>query len=110
MALRHTAAQPFAAAGAAPASPSQAARTLTHLHAPPPPHTHTHPPTHLCAQLDTAATHAPPGGEGDDYGADRLSNVADTWHGQELDPERFLGPERHGEWTPSSGAGARGSA
>lgn len=56
-------------------------------------------------QLDTAATHAPPGVEGDDYGADRLSNVADTWHGRELDPERFLGPGRHGEWTPSSGAG-----
>jgi hypothetical protein len=38
-----------------------------------------------------------------DYGKERLSNVADTWQGRELDPRKFLGPQRHGEWTAQSG-------
>ena len=36
-----------------------------------------------------------------DYGRERLTNVADTWQGRELDPARILGRERHGEWTAS---------
>lgn len=40
-----------------------------------------------------------------DYGVERLSNVADTWQqGRELDPRKFLGPKRHGEWSAQGGA------
>lgn len=52
-------------------------------------------------QEDTAA--GPQGGK--DYGRERLSNVADTWQGRELDPRKFLGPQRHGEWTAHGGGG-----
>eukprot|EP00887_Chlorella_sp_A99_P000345 scaffold13.g345.t1 len=34
-----------------------------------------------------------------DWGRERMSNVADTQQGRELDPARILGPQRHGEWT-----------
>ena len=37
-----------------------------------------------------------------DFGRDRLSNVADTWQGKELDPRKFLKPHRHGEWMPNA--------
>lgn len=40
-----------------------------------------------------------------DYGKERLSNVADTWQGRELDPRKFLGGKRHGEWTAQGGGG-----
>ena len=33
------------------------------------------------------------------YGMQRLSNIADTWQGKELDPGKYLGSNRHGEWT-----------
>lgn len=46
-------------------------------------------------QEDTAAAG---GRTADQYGRDRLSNVADTQAGRELDPSRILGPQRHGEW------------
>lgn len=35
------------------------------------------------------------------YAQQRLSNVADTWQGRELDPSRILGRQRHGEWFQS---------
>jgi serine/threonine protein kinase len=52
-------------------------------------------------QEDTAG----PAGRGRDIGAERLSNVADTWQGRELDPRKFLRPARHGEWTEQGGGG-----
>lgn len=45
-------------------------------------------------QVDMAAQ----AGDADRYGRERLSNVADTGLGRELDPSRILGPQRHGEW------------
>ena len=42
-----------------------------------------------------------------DFGLQRLSNVADTRLGRELDPEKVLGPARHGEW--STGFGGKGA-
>jgi hypothetical protein len=47
------------------------------------------------------------GSRGDslDYGRERLSNVADTVQGRELDPNKFLGSRRHGEWTSASTGG-----
>ncbi|KAL6782484.1 hypothetical protein ACKKBG_A06950 [Auxenochlorella protothecoides x Auxenochlorella symbiontica] len=44
--------------------------------------------------------------EGQDPGQHRLSNVADTWQGS-LDPEKYLGPQRHWGWTELSGQGPR---
>ncbi len=41
---------------------------------------------------------------GEDYGAERLAFVADTWMGR-LDPAEHLNPGRHGEWTTASGQG-----
>ncbi|KAI7839130.1 hypothetical protein COHA_007133 [Chlorella ohadii] len=46
-------------------------------------------------QEDAAATGTR---DADQFGRERLSNVADTWAGRELDPSRILGPQRHGEW------------
>lgn len=43
-----------------------------------------------------------------DFGQNRLSNIADTWQGRELDPRKFLGPGRHGEWTAQGGGGVPG--
>ncbi|KAI8100499.1 hypothetical protein M9435_006983 [Picochlorum sp. BPE23] len=40
-----------------------------------------------------------------DYARERLSNVADTRRGGELDPTKFLGAHRHGEWSAQSGSG-----
>eukprot|EP00890_Picochlorum_soloecismus_P002294 jgi/Picsp_1/3065/NSC_01287-R1_mitogen-activated protein len=40
-----------------------------------------------------------------DYGRERLSNVADTRQGSELDPTKFLGPRRHGEWSAQTFSG-----
>jgi mitogen-activated protein kinase 1/3 len=40
-----------------------------------------------------------------DYGRERLSNVADTRQGSELDPTKFLGPHRHGEWSAQTFSG-----
>lgn len=37
---------------------------------------------------------------------ERLGNVADAMAGS-LDPEKYLGPKRHGEWTATSGSGTR---
>ena len=34
-----------------------------------------------------------------EYARERMSNVADTWQGRELDPTKFLGAHRHGEWS-----------
>lgn len=51
-------------------------------------------------QEDTA--HA---ASGNDFGMQRLANVADTWQGRELDPRKFLGPKRHGEWIEHRGGG-----
>ena len=42
-----------------------------------------------------------------DFGLQRLSNVADTRLGRELDPEKVLGARRHGEW--STGFGGKGA-
>jgi len=42
-----------------------------------------------------------------EYARDRMSNVADTWQGRELDPTKFLGAHRHGEWSASSSSGIR---
>ncbi|PSC67989.1 Mitogen-activated kinase 14 isoform A [Micractinium conductrix] len=57
-------------------------------------------------QIDTAAEAA----DAERYGRERLSNVADTWQGRELDLSRILRPSRHGEWfqqwPPSSGPAA----
>ena len=39
---------------------------------------------------------------GQDYGAERLAFVADTWMGR-LDPAEHLNPGRHGEWTMTGG-------
>jgi mitogen-activated protein kinase 1/3 len=51
------------------------------------------------------AQHAQHGIVPEDYGVERLSNVADTWQqGRELDPRKFLGPKRHGEWSAQGGA------
>lgn len=51
------------------------------------------------------AQHAQHGVVSGDYGVERLSNVADTWQqGRELDPRKFLGPKRHGEWSAQGGA------
>ena len=61
------------------------------------------------AQEDSAADAT--GGDPHRYGRERLSNVADTWQGRELDPSRILGPQRHGEWfkqPPAQGADAQG--
>lgn len=45
-----------------------------------------------------------------EYARERMSNVADTWQGRELDPTKFLGAHRHGEWsaTPGSSAAVQG--
>ncbi|CAL8464089.1 g3624 [Coccomyxa elongata] len=43
---------------------------------------------------------------GQDYGAERLAFVADTWMGR-LDPAEHLNPGRHGEWTMTGGQGPR---
>jgi serine/threonine protein kinase len=40
-----------------------------------------------------------------DYARERLSNVADTRRGGELDPTKFLAAHRHGEWSAQSGSG-----
>ena len=64
-------------------------------------------PPPRAVQEDTAATAE----DADRYGRDRLSNVADTWQGRELDPSRILGAQRHGKWfkqAPAQGAGAAG--
>ncbi|KAL4424747.1 hypothetical protein ABPG77_000090 [Micractinium sp. CCAP 211/92] len=45
-------------------------------------------------QLDMASEAA----DADLFARERLSNVADTWQGRELDPSRILGAQRHGEW------------
>ncbi|KAL4422575.1 hypothetical protein ABPG75_008772 [Micractinium tetrahymenae] len=45
-------------------------------------------------QVDMAAEAA----DADRFARERLSNVADTWQGRELDPSRILGAQRHGEW------------
>jgi hypothetical protein len=50
-------------------------------------------------QEDTAAQL-----DADSFAAQRLSNVADTWQGRELDPSRILGAQRHGEWFRSQPA------
>ena len=39
-----------------------------------------------------------------EYARERMSNVADTWQGRELDPTKFLGAHRHGEWSATPGS------
>ena len=41
---------------------------------------------------------------GQDFGQERLTYVADTWKGR-LDPAEHLTPGRHGEWTTVSVSG-----
>jgi len=55
------------------------------------------------AKIDQAAFGAR--GASVDYGRERLNNVADTVQGRELDPNKFLGSKRHGEWTAQGGSG-----
>jgi len=55
------------------------------------------------AKIDQAALGAR--GPSLDYGRERLNNVADTVQGRELDPNKFLGSKRHGEWTAQGGGG-----
>ncbi|KAL4514063.1 hypothetical protein Ndes2526A_g09121 [Nannochloris sp. 'desiccata'] len=55
------------------------------------------------AKIDQAAFG--PRGASLDYGRERLNNVADTVQGRELDPNKFLGSKRHGEWTAQGGDG-----
>ena len=49
-------------------------------------------------QVDSGAPGDQQGDDADRCGRERLSNVADTVAGRELDPSRILGPQRHGEW------------
>ena len=55
------------------------------------------------AKIDMAALG--PRGASLDYGKERLSNVADTVQGR-IDPNKFLGSNRHGEWTAQGGGGS----
>ncbi|KDD76863.1 hypothetical protein H632_c83p0, partial [Helicosporidium sp. ATCC 50920] len=57
--------------------------------------------------VDLGAFHNRAGpGPAPDYGRHRLNNVADTFQGN-IDPEKYLGPQRHFGWTEKSGQGPR---